>query len=397
MRPPSALLVPRACLLLTLLLVNCSDVIQQTLVPVASGGSAGTTGGGGAVGTGGVNALGGTSLGGSEAGAGAQSGDGTGGTAETGGSGTGGEVTLPCPDPKLIGFASVMDGTTGGGAGKRVTATNFAELKMYATATEPYVIEIPQAITLTEQIRPKSKKTIVGVGTKGVITGGGFYILSASDIIIQNLTITDLPPGESDAITVEHSNYVWIDHCDLSTTLSDPSGTYDGLIDITHGSDFVTVSWTKLHDHYQVSVVGHSDNNALEDSGHLLVTWHHNFFQNVASSTPRVRFGRAHLFNNYYQNVSGNAISSQLGAEVIVEKNYFDNVPKPLTTSYSPDNGTAVWIDNDSEKAGGMPEIVEMSAWVPSSSYSYVTDSATSVPLLVSQCAGVGKGPFSAP
>lgn len=377
--------------------VNCSDVVQQTLVPVVLAGSGGNDANGGAISSGGQVDNGGSTSGGSEGGAIAQAGDGAGGRAESGGGGNGGQTMAPCPDPVLSGFASVMDGTTGGDPSMRVIATTAAQLKTYATSTEPYVIAIPQTIALTEQIRPKSNKTIVGVGSQGVLTGGGFYIVGASNIIIQNLTITELLPGENDAITVEKSKYVWIDHCDLSTSLSDPRGTYDGLIDITHGSDFVTVSWTRLHDHYQVSVVGHSDNNALEDSGHLLVTWHHNFFQNVDSSTPRVRFGRAHLLNNYYLNVSGNAISSQLGAEVVVEKNYFENAPFPLTTRYDPEDGTALSIGNDFDKAGGSPVITEMSAWVPSTSYAYEADVTESVPLLVSQCAGVGKGSFSAP
>ena len=36
---------------------------------------------------------------------------------------------------------------------------------------------------------------------------------------------------------------------------------YDGLLDITHGVKYVTVSYSWLHDHYKGSLVGHSDSN----------------------------------------------------------------------------------------------------------------------------------------
>jgi pectate lyase len=36
---------------------------------------------------------------------------------------------------------------------------------------------------------------------------------------------------------------------------------YDGLLDITHAGDFLSVSWNHLHDHFKVTLVGHSDNN----------------------------------------------------------------------------------------------------------------------------------------
>lgn len=406
----SSCFVPRACVLLAIACAGCGDVVKDTLVPLGAGGSSanggngpggGLFGQGGSGGSAGASSDGGTNSGGDK-GLGGLAGDGSGGQVAMGGSGTGGAAPLLCPESTLLGFASVVNGsskgTTGGGDAEHVRATTAAELKAYATDTRALVIEIAGPIALTEQIRPKPNKTIMGIGTQGILTGGGFYIVNSQNIIIQNLTISKLLPGENDAITVESTQFVWIDHCDLSTTLDDPRGTYDGLIDVTHGSDFVTVSWTKLHDHYQVSLMGHSDNNALEDSGHLTVTWHHNYFLNVESSTPRVRFGKAHLFNNYYENVTGNAISSQLGADVYSENNYFQNVPFPLTTIYSPEDGAAVSSDDHLDATDGMPMISAMSTWLPSNSYAYdkYRDSADSARLLVQQCAGVGKGSFSA-
>ena len=70
--------------------------------------------------------------------------------------------------------------------------------------------------------------------------------------------------GVLDLIFGQQSSRVWVDHVDLSSDLDHDKdyvsamvpGTvfgshfsqYDGLLDITHGSTFVTVSWSYLHD-----------------------------------------------------------------------------------------------------------------------------------------------------
>ena len=71
---------------------------------------------------------------------------------------------------------------------------------------------------------------------------------------------------------------IQVDHCDLSSDTDHDKDYYDGLIDITHGIDYVTVSNTKLYDHWKGSLVGHSDNNIAEDKDHLTVSYYHNCF-----------------------------------------------------------------------------------------------------------------------
>jgi pectate lyase len=41
--------------------------------------------------------------------------------------------------------------------------------------------------------------------------------------------------------------------------------SYDGLLDITHGSNGVTVTYSKIYNHWKASLVGHSDSNGAED------------------------------------------------------------------------------------------------------------------------------------
>jgi pectate lyase len=98
---------------------------------------------------------------------------------------------------------------------------------------------------------------------------------------------------------------------------------YDGLLDITHASEWVTVSNTYLHDHWKASLIGHSDNNAAEDTGHLHVTQHNNYvclanylllylelfanfkkWANIGSRTPSLRYGVGHVFNSYFLNMN---------------------------------------------------------------------------------------------
>ena len=105
------------------------------------------------------------------------------------------------------------------------------------------------------------------------------------------------------------SHHLWFDHCDIS------DGT-DGNLDITNGSDFVTVSWTKFHytsrsdnsgndstgasGHRFSNLIGAADGLAI-DVGHLNVTWHHDWWaDNVNQRMPRTRAGKIHVFNNLF-------------------------------------------------------------------------------------------------
>ncbi|KAI8211253.1 putative pectin lyase E [Colletotrichum sp. SAR 10_76] len=65
-----------------------------------------------------------------------------------------------------------------------------------------------------------SNKSIVGVGTSGVIIGKGLRVRGGnSNVIIQNVHITNLNPQYvwgGDAITLDGSDRIWIDHCKIS-------------------------------------------------------------------------------------------------------------------------------------------------------------------------------------
>jgi pectate lyase len=167
-----------------------------------------------------------------------------------------------------------------------------------------------------------SNKTIIGLGDRTTITGGGLNVSRAHNVIVRNLSFSN---WNDDAINVEYSTNVWVDHNTFNHG-------YDGCVDIKRASDFVTVSWNKFVNHDKVSLVGHSDSNSPEDTGHLRVTYHHNWFDGTVQRHPRVRFGNpVHVYNNYYVQNSGYSIASTMNAGVLVEGNYFERVDTPFS------------------------------------------------------------------
>ncbi|MGP4109487.1 pectate lyase family protein [Streptomyces sp. 4N509B] len=237
------------------------------------------------------------------------------------------------------GFAAVagwgQSGTTGGAGGATVTvSTADAFLDAIATAG-PLIIQVDGAIELPGPMHDvTSDKTIVGLGADAALTGGGLNIgLPIDDsvtappddavhnVIVQNLTFDD---WADDAINVQmFSHHVWIDH---NTFV----GGYDGAADVKRGSSFVTMSWNHST-HGKNMLVGHNPDNGAQDVGRLNVTYHHNWFDGTVERNPWVRFADpAHVYNNYYLDISDYGVRSSSDAAVLVEGNYFENVPEPF-------------------------------------------------------------------
>src|SRR5262249_54951982 len=82
-------------------------------------------------------------------------------------------------------------------------------------------------------------------------------------------------------------------------------------------------------------LIGGSDSNGSEDSGHLNITWHHNWWaQNVVERQPRIRFGKNHLYNNLWTSSGNNyCIGIGVGANVLIQNNAFVGVKTPINTT----------------------------------------------------------------
>lgn len=67
-----------------------------------------------------------------------------------------------------------------------------------------------------------SNKTIIGVGSEGILLGKGLRMVDVSNIIVQNIMITDLNPKlvwGGDAFTLSGTSRIWIDHVTVSQAL----------------------------------------------------------------------------------------------------------------------------------------------------------------------------------
>ncbi|KAF7883596.1 uncharacterized protein EAF02_005516 [Botrytis sinoallii] len=249
-------------------------------------------------------------------------------------------------DVATTGFATQNGGTKGGAGGATTTVSTLAQFTAAVTNDDvARVIVVSGTISGSVKVRVGSNKTIVG--KKGAtLIGIGLYINKSTNVIVRNIISQKVLAANGDAIGIQAAKNVWIDHVDVSSDLTHGKDYYDGLIDVSHASDWVTISNSYIHDHFKASLIGHSDNNAAEDTGHLTVTQHNNYWSNIGSRTPSFRFGTGHVFNSYFLNAD-TGIDTRDGAQILVQSNVFKNVSQPIAALYSDDTGYANAFDND--------------------------------------------------
>ena len=281
-----------------------------------------------------------------------------------------------------VGYASMNGGTSGGSAGTVVTVSSASALQSALSSGTSQTVRINGLISISGMYNVASNKTIIGVGSGSGITGGGFNLSGVRNIIIRNLVFRN---ANDDSINVQtNTTNVWIDHNDLA------SG-YDGLIDIKRGSDFITVSWNRLHNHDKSMLLGHDDGNASQDVGHLRVTYVHNWFEGTGQRHPRVRFANpVHVLNNYYSNISSYGVCSTMNAGVYVERNYFENVGSPTITQTGDSAPGNLKVLNNYKVNSGT-EQVRNGASVAAIPYSYTPQANNTVKATVTAGAGTGK------
>jgi pectate lyase len=235
----------------------------------------------------------------------------------------------------------VSGGTTGGSAASPVVVTTLGQLNSAVGGSGAAVIHVSGTISGTVNVG--SNKTILGLC--GAEIHGSVNMTGSSNVIIRNLKVVGFNCTDNsncsagaDAVHVEAGNrHLWFDHMDIS------DGS-DGNLDITHGSDFITISWTKFHysgrrsgGHQFCNLIGHDDNNAAEDTGHLNVTFDHVWWaDNVDQRMPRVRFGKVHVFNSLYTAAGDSAcIEVGVSCDIRSESNVFQGVNNPVDSSHS--------------------------------------------------------------
>jgi len=342
------------------------------------------------------------------------------------------------------------------------------------------------------KIKLGSNTSLIGADATAKIVHGNLSLSTGYDnIVIRNITFEDsfdfFPqwdgtdssgasngyPGrwnsQYDLISVEGATRVWIDH----NTFTDgsnydkkyppiptwPNGLpeqkvqhHDGLVDINGTADKVTLSYNHFKDHDKTGLVGGTDTAKLtSDNPNLFsVTYHHNLYENTVQRQPRVRFGKVHLYNNYYTGMLPNADKSMpnygwmvawtvgTAGKLYVENNVLEIIPSVDGTQATLSNAVGIstsnsnktkctsvanktWTDADCVSyfydSGNLfngqatatydfwnaiqTQVAASSSsaavaktdtyWKPSSSYSYTPDVVTTVKSTLLKSAGVGK------
>lgn len=169
-----------------------------------------------------------------------------------------------------------------------------------------------------------SNKTLVGLGAGARIIGASLNLSNARNVIVRNLTLENVNPGlieAGDGITVANASHVWIDHVRFNLIS-------DGHVDIQNSKN-VTLSWNRF-DGTNPAVCGgkHHYTSAISNSQ---VTLHHNFWNKTSGRNPKLEGSatRAHLFNNYWLDVSYFAVNASNGAQARIDGNFFANSSRP--------------------------------------------------------------------
>ncbi|KAI7734965.1 hypothetical protein M8C21_014602 [Ambrosia artemisiifolia] len=189
-------------------------------------------------------------------------------------------------------------------------------------------------INLKNELIMNSYKTIDGRGANVEIANGPcITIQHVSHVIIHGISIHDCKPGKAglvrstpmhvgqrrgsdgDAVEIFASSYVWIDHCYLARA-------YDGLVDVIHASNFVTISNNFFSQHDKVMLFGHNDNNVEDKIMKVTVVYNH-FGPGLVQRMPRVRLGYAHVANNRYDEWDMYAIGGSANPTILSEGNYY--------------------------------------------------------------------------
>lgn len=311
-------------------------------------------------------------------------------TYTTGGTPTSTGTVTPITPPTsvatgaVIGYAAVNGTTTGGKGGQTVTVSTLSALKSAVSSSSPAIIQVSGTITGTGMINVGSNKTIVGLkGAK--LSGVGLLLYTVNNIIIQNLTIEKVVGG--DCITIKEStHHVWVDHCDLSADKSHGWDYYDGLLDITNKSDYITVSWNKIHDSNIAMLVGAGYSNT-DDAGKLKVTIYNNYFVNISERTPDAKFGSVHMFNNYFNQSA--YVGAFMGATIRLDNNYWQSSSLPIRTDLSSTPGRISGLTTNVFSSCGANRITSSaSTWVPDYEYRSALIAVADVPSKIAVGAG---------
>ncbi|WP_344425195.1 pectate lyase family protein [Streptomyces lavendulocolor] len=274
--------------------------------------------------------------------------------------------------PRIIRINGMIDANTDD-SGKKLTCADYAlgtgySLSAYLKAYDPATYgrsklpsgtqERARAAAQAKQgkniiLKVPANTTIVGVpGTNAGLTGAMLQIQNVDNVIVRNLTFAatedcfpqwDPTDGDDgnwnsnyDSVSLRGATHVWADHNTFTDAPHFDSANpkyfgreyqiHDGALDITKGSDLVTVSRNRFTNHDKTMLIGSSDTDSV---GKLRVSIHHNVWKGIMQRAPLARIGQIHIYNNYYDVTPLNgytpqySINSRAKAQVVAENNYW--------------------------------------------------------------------------
>ncbi len=274
--------------------------------------------------------------------------------------------------PRIIKISGMIDANTND-SGKKLTCADYAlgtgySLAAYLKAYDPGTYGRSKLPSGTEEkaraaaqarqganivFHVPANTTIVGVpGTSAGLTGAMLQIQKVDNVIVRNLTFAatedcfpqwDPTDGDDgnwnssyDSVSLRGATHVWADHNTFTDAPHFDSANpkyfgreyqiHDGALDITKGSDLVTVSRSQFTNHDKTMLIGSSDTDSV---GKLRVSLHHNVWKGIMQRAPLSRIGQIHIYNNYYDVTALNgytpqySINSRARAQVVAENNYW--------------------------------------------------------------------------
>ncbi|MFD3336024.1 polysaccharide lyase family 1 protein [Streptomyces sp. NPDC058700] len=274
--------------------------------------------------------------------------------------------------PRIIKINGMIDANTDD-SGKKLTCADYAlgtgySLSAYLKAYDPAAYgrsKLPSGTQETARAAAQAKQgknivfkvpantTLVGVpGTNAGLTGAMLQIQNVDNVIVRNLTFAatedcfpqwDPTDGDDgnwnsnyDSVSLRGATHVWADHNTFTDAphfdTANPKyfgreyQIHDGALDITKGSDLVTVSRNQFTNHDKTMLIGSSDTDSV---GKLRVSIHHNVWKGIMQRAPLARIGQIHIYSNYYDVTPVNgytpqySINSRAKAQVVAENNHW--------------------------------------------------------------------------
>jgi pectate lyase len=267
--------------------------------------------------------------------------------------------------PKIVYVRGTIEGNVDA-RDRPMSCDDFADpgytLPAYLAAYDPATWGKVEPSGPLEEARARSQanqaaQVVVDVGPNTTIYGldgatlhGLTLRVTGDNVILRNLRFSDAHDcfpqwdpldgadgnwnSEYDNVDLVGATHVWVNHNEFSDGGNNTQPTYfgrkyevhDGLLDIVNGSDLVTVSDNRLHDHDKTMLIGNTDKPTY-DVGKLRVTVHHNLFSEIGQRAPRVRYGQVHVYDNLYLVRDPAAYTYSLGvgveSRIYAENNFF--------------------------------------------------------------------------